>query len=67
MKTIEKVKLTDQEHADYMNACKKLNRSMRGQTTMLIREFLKRVGKKNNKITPTELDTNDRTALRITD
>lgn len=57
MKTIEKVELTDQEHADYMKACKELNRSMRGQTTMLIREFLKRSGKKNNKITPTESDS----------
>lgn len=26
MKTIEKVELTDQEHADYMKACKELNR-----------------------------------------
>jgi hypothetical protein len=57
MKTIEKVELTDQEHADYMKACKELNRSMRGQTTMLIREFLKRVGKKNNKITSTKPDS----------
>jgi len=57
MKTIEKVELTDQEHANYMKACKDLNRSMRGQTTMLIREFLKRAGKKNNKITSTEHDS----------
>jgi hypothetical protein len=59
MKTIEKVELTDQEHANYMEVCKELSRSMRGQTSQLIREFLKRVGKKNNKITPTELDTKD--------
>lgn len=59
MKTIEKVELTDQEHADYMKACKELNRSMRGQTSQLILEFLKWVGKKNNKITPTELDSKD--------
>ena len=57
MKTIEKVEITVQEHADYMKACKELNRSMRGQTTMLIREFLKRAGKKNNKITLTEPDS----------
>ena len=50
MKTIEKVELTDQEHADYMKACKGLNRSMRGQTTMLIREFLKENSIKSNNL-----------------
>jgi hypothetical protein len=41
MKTVEKVELTDQEHADYIKACKELSRSMRGQTSLLIRDFLK--------------------------
>ena len=49
MKTIEKVELTDEEHADYQKACKKLSRSMRGQTSQLIREFLKLFKRTENK------------------
>jgi hypothetical protein len=48
MKTIEKVELTDREHSDYMEACRALSRSMRGQTTWLIREFLRIFYKKNH-------------------
>jgi|WetSurMetagenome_2_1015567.scaffolds.fasta_scaffold1795465_2 hypothetical protein len=47
MKTIEKVPVTDEEHAAYKKACEELSRSMRGQTALLIREFLKSL--KNNK------------------
>jgi hypothetical protein len=47
MKTIEKVELTDQEHQNYMDACRAMSRSMRGQTTQLIREFLSKFYKKN--------------------
>lgn len=49
MKTIEKVELEDQEHAEYMKACKELNRSMRGQTSLLIKEFLKKLKKDSDK------------------
>lgn len=54
MKTIEKVELTEEEHEEYKKECDKIQRSMRGQASFLIREFLKSVKNlqenENNKI-----------------
>lgn len=47
MKFVEKVELTDQEYEDYSKYCKALQRSLRGQTTMLIRQFIKTVKNEN--------------------
>lgn len=48
MKTIEKVELTEEEHEQYKKECDKLKRSMRGQASFLIREFLKSVKNSEN-------------------